>query len=74
MEANDFGKMLLKYPWILSRSILQNYENILIFFDDEKVSILVTILHMRPSFSFEQLVFAMKYVWLILMGKVIATF
>uniref|UniRef100_A0A0V0I4K4 Putative ovule protein n=1 Tax=Solanum chacoense TaxID=4108 RepID=A0A0V0I4K4_SOLCH len=29
--------MLLKYPWILSRSILQNYENILIFFDDEKV-------------------------------------
>ncbi|KAK4361702.1 hypothetical protein RND71_016943 [Anisodus tanguticus] len=37
IEGKDFGKMLLKYPWILSRSILQNYENILIFFDDEKV-------------------------------------
>lgn len=37
VEAKDFGKMLLKYPWILSRSILHNYENILIFFDDEKV-------------------------------------
>lgn len=37
LEAKDFGQMLLKYPWILSRSILQNYENILIFFDDEKV-------------------------------------
>ncbi|MCD9558925.1 hypothetical protein HAX54_016616 [Datura stramonium] len=37
MEGKDFGQMLLKYPWILSRNILQNYENILIFFDDEKV-------------------------------------
>ncbi|XP_060206123.1 transcription termination factor MTERF2, chloroplastic [Lycium barbarum] len=37
MKGKDFGQMLLKYPWILSRSILQNYENILIFFDDEKV-------------------------------------
>ncbi|XP_015070371.1 transcription termination factor MTERF6, chloroplastic/mitochondrial isoform X2 [Solanum pennellii] len=37
LEAKDFGQMLLKYPWILSRSILQNYENILIFFDDEKI-------------------------------------
>ncbi|KAF3659109.1 Cytochrome-like protein [Capsicum annuum] len=37
IEGKDFGQMLLKYPWILSRSILQNYENILSFFDDEKV-------------------------------------
>ncbi|XP_019243963.1 PREDICTED: transcription termination factor MTERF2, chloroplastic isoform X2 [Nicotiana attenuata] len=37
MEGKDFGQMLLKYPWILSKSILQNYEDILIFFDDEKV-------------------------------------
>ncbi|XP_070048508.1 transcription termination factor MTERF2, chloroplastic isoform X2 [Nicotiana tomentosiformis] len=36
-EGKDFGQMLLKYPWILSKSILQNYEDILIFFDDEKV-------------------------------------
>ncbi|CAN4085065.1 unnamed protein product [Withania somnifera] len=37
IEGKDFGQMLMKYPWILSRSILQNYESILIFFDDEKV-------------------------------------
>lgn len=37
MEGKDFGQMLLKYPWILSKSILQNHEDILIFFDDEKV-------------------------------------
>ncbi|KAK2652914.1 hypothetical protein Ddye_012770 [Dipteronia dyeriana] len=33
----DVGKMLLKYPWILSTSILENYKEILLFFDEEKV-------------------------------------
>ncbi|KAJ9568482.1 hypothetical protein OSB04_004448 [Centaurea solstitialis] len=35
----EFGKLLLKYPWILSTSILKNYEEILTFFYAEKVSV-----------------------------------
>lgn len=34
---NDVGKMLLKYPWILSTSIQENYEEILSVFNEEKV-------------------------------------
>lgn len=37
MKDNDVGKMLVKYPWILSASILENFEKILDFFDEEKV-------------------------------------
>ncbi|KAK8629134.1 hypothetical protein V6N13_077988 [Hibiscus sabdariffa] len=33
----DIGKMLLKYPWILSTSIQENYEQILLFFEEEKI-------------------------------------
>lgn len=33
----DVGKMLLKYPWVLSTSIQENYKEILLFFDEEKV-------------------------------------
>ncbi|KAE8655692.1 hypothetical protein F3Y22_tig00117021pilonHSYRG00204 [Hibiscus syriacus] len=33
----DIGKMLLKYPWILSTSIQENYEQILLFSEEEKV-------------------------------------
>ncbi|XWS11641.1 hypothetical protein CRYUN_Cryun37aG0016300 [Craigia yunnanensis] len=33
----DVGKMLLKYPWILSTSIQENYEQILLFFEEEKI-------------------------------------
>ncbi|XVE89300.1 hypothetical protein DITRI_Ditri19aG0191400 [Diplodiscus trichospermus] len=33
----DVGKMLLKYPWILSSSIQENYEQILLFFEEEKI-------------------------------------
>ncbi|KVI05801.1 Mitochodrial transcription termination factor-related protein [Cynara cardunculus var. scolymus] len=35
----EFGKLLLKYPWILSTSILKNYEEILTFFYAEKVAV-----------------------------------
>lgn len=34
---NDVGKMLLKYPWILSTSIQENYEEILSVFHEKKV-------------------------------------
>ncbi|XP_021888130.1 transcription termination factor MTERF4, chloroplastic isoform X2 [Carica papaya] len=34
---NDVGKMVLKYPWVLSTSIMNNYEQILSFFNAEKV-------------------------------------
>lgn len=34
---NDVGKMLLKYPWVLSTSIQENYEEILSVFNEEKV-------------------------------------
>lgn len=37
MKDTDLGKMLVKYPWILSASILENLEKILDFFDEEKV-------------------------------------
>lgn len=33
----DFGKLLLKYPWILSTSIQENYKAVLVFFSLEKV-------------------------------------
>ncbi|KAB1670157.1 hypothetical protein ES319_1Z196000v1 [Gossypium barbadense] len=33
----DIGKMLLKYPWIFSTSIQENYEQILLFFEEEKI-------------------------------------
>ncbi|KAL6996081.1 hypothetical protein U1Q18_006217 [Sarracenia purpurea var. burkii] len=33
----DIGRMLLKYPWILSRGIQKNYGEIISFFDIEKV-------------------------------------
>lgn len=33
----DFGKMLLKYPWILSTAIQKNYKEIVSFFHTEKV-------------------------------------
>ncbi|KAL0421715.1 UNVERIFIED_CONTAM: Transcription termination factor MT, chloroplastic [Sesamum latifolium] len=36
-KDNDLGKMLVKYPWILSASILENFEKVLGFFDEEKV-------------------------------------
>lgn len=31
--------MLVKYPWILSASILENFEKVLDFFDEEKVPV-----------------------------------
>ncbi|KAL3618089.1 hypothetical protein CASFOL_038410 [Castilleja foliolosa] len=34
---DDLGKMLVKYPWIISASILDNFEKILVFFNNEKV-------------------------------------
>lgn len=37
LEDNDVGKMLIKYPWILSTSIQKNYKEVLYFFDMEKV-------------------------------------
>ncbi|XP_057968541.1 transcription termination factor MTERF2, chloroplastic isoform X3 [Malania oleifera] len=33
----DLGRMLVKYPWIISTSIQENYEEILAFFDVQKV-------------------------------------
>ncbi|XVF23305.1 hypothetical protein REPUB_Repub13aG0025700 [Reevesia pubescens] len=33
----DVGKILLKYPWILSTSIQENFEQILLFFEEEKI-------------------------------------
>ncbi|GER26352.1 mitochondrial transcription termination factorfamily protein [Striga asiatica] len=37
IRENDISKMLVKYPWIVSPSILENFEEIVDFFDDEKV-------------------------------------
>ncbi|XP_076942435.1 uncharacterized protein LOC143612296 [Bidens hawaiensis] len=37
-EDTEFGKMLLKYPWILSTSIGQNYEEIFAFLYADKVA------------------------------------
>lgn len=36
----DIGKLLLKYPWILSSSIRENYKEVVSFFNSEKVPIL----------------------------------
>ncbi|XP_073146444.1 uncharacterized protein [Henckelia pumila] len=36
-KDHDLGKMLVKYPWILSTSILENFQKIIDFFDGEKV-------------------------------------
>ncbi|KAL3528478.1 hypothetical protein ACH5RR_007800 [Cinchona calisaya] len=36
-EYTDFGMLLIKYPWILSTSILANFGKVLDFFDEEKV-------------------------------------
>ncbi|XP_030476441.1 transcription termination factor MTERF4, chloroplastic [Syzygium oleosum] len=36
-DSHDVGRMLLKYPWMLSTSIQVNYEEILSFFQMEKV-------------------------------------
>ncbi|OMO77510.1 Mitochodrial transcription termination factor-related protein [Corchorus olitorius] len=33
----NVGKIVLKYPWILSTSIQENYEHILLFFEEEKL-------------------------------------
>nr|XP_048318975.1 transcription termination factor MTERF2, chloroplastic-like [Ziziphus jujuba var. spinosa] len=37
MEEKNVGKMLIKYPWILSTSIQENYKEVLSFFDMERV-------------------------------------
>ncbi|GER52680.1 mitochondrial transcription termination factorfamily protein [Striga asiatica] len=37
IRENDISKMLVKYPWIVSPSILENFEEIVDFFDDEKI-------------------------------------
>lgn len=37
VEDKDIGRMLVKYPWIVSKSIQDNYKEILSFFDAEKV-------------------------------------
>ncbi|KAF8007656.1 hypothetical protein BT93_K1602 [Corymbia citriodora subsp. variegata] len=36
-DSHDIGRMLLKYPWMLSASIQVNYQEILSFFQMEKV-------------------------------------
>uniref|UniRef100_A0A1D1Y9D4 mTERF domain-containing protein 1, mitochondrial n=1 Tax=Anthurium amnicola TaxID=1678845 RepID=A0A1D1Y9D4_9ARAE len=36
--GEDIGKMLLKYPWILSASIQENYKSVHSFFEMEKVA------------------------------------
>lgn len=37
VEEKDVGKLLIKYPWVLSTSIQENYKEIIYFFDMEKV-------------------------------------
>ncbi|KAM7258199.1 hypothetical protein ACFE04_013940 [Oxalis oulophora] len=37
LADKDFGKMLVKYPWILSTSIQENYKEIASFFEYDKV-------------------------------------
>ncbi|PRQ51849.1 putative transcription regulator mTERF family [Rosa chinensis] len=37
LEDKDVGRMLIKYPWILSTSIHENFKEVLSFFDLEKV-------------------------------------
>ncbi|XP_060674579.1 uncharacterized protein LOC107428090 isoform X4 [Ziziphus jujuba] len=36
MKENNVGKMLTKFPWILSTSMQENYKEVLSFFDMEK--------------------------------------
>ncbi|KAG8388514.1 hypothetical protein BUALT_Bualt02G0133500 [Buddleja alternifolia] len=36
-KDNDLGRMLVKYPWILSASVLENFEKVLDLFDEEKI-------------------------------------
>lgn len=48
MKDNDLGKMLVKYPWILSASILENFEKILDFFDEQKVLVQTRCLILAP--------------------------
>ncbi|KZV52029.1 hypothetical protein F511_10249 [Dorcoceras hygrometricum] len=36
-KDHDLGKMLVKYPWILSTSMLENFQKSIDFFDGEKV-------------------------------------
>ncbi|KAL5554187.1 hypothetical protein UlMin_041588 [Ulmus minor] len=37
VEKKGIGKLLRKYPWILSTSIQENYKDVVAFFDKEKV-------------------------------------
>lgn len=37
LEDKDIGRMVTKYPWILSTSIHKNLKEVLSFFDLEKV-------------------------------------
>ncbi|OQU89934.1 hypothetical protein SORBI_3002G296100 [Sorghum bicolor] len=36
MEQDYIGRMLLKYPWILSTSVIENYSQMLLFFNRKK--------------------------------------
>ena len=48
----DMGKLLLKYPWILSTSIRENYKEVLYFFNLEKVWYPTkSCLLVQPSFT-----------------------
>lgn len=38
MEQEYIGKMLLKYPWILSTSVIENYTQMLLLFNRKKVT------------------------------------
>ncbi|XP_060674578.1 uncharacterized protein LOC107428090 isoform X3 [Ziziphus jujuba] len=38
MKENNVGKMLTKFPWILSTSMQENYKEVLSFFDMEKAN------------------------------------
>lgn len=48
MNDNDLGKMLVKYPWIISDSSLDNFEKVLDFFDEEKVHIIIRFIGLFP--------------------------
>lgn len=37
VEERDVGKMLIKYPWIISTSIQENFKKVSSFFESEKV-------------------------------------
>lgn len=40
VEDKDIGRVLVKYPWIISTSIQENIEEIYTLFDREKVKII----------------------------------